>query len=88
MRRHQAVGAAHPVVPFDHLGKDGEEEAPVPVLLKEGPAGDRSSGDVVRGARDLQAGRSGHRSTIGAAWRPNAGGAAFGTKLCVFRNGV
>ena len=88
MRRHQAVGAAHPVVPIDHLAQHDEEVVPVALRLKERTAGDRTSRDVVRGAGDLKTGWSGHGSTIRVALRANAGGAGFGTKLCELRYGV
>ena len=65
VRRHQAVRAAHPVMPRHDGVEEGEESKTVAVVAKERPIGDRSSADVIRGARELKAGRTRHLTKIG-----------------------
>lgn len=88
MRRHQAVGTAHPVASLDDLRQQRQEVDPVAVLPKELAPGDRSGRDVIRGTGNLEARRTGHGPTIGASLRAEGETVRSDTEACAFCYGV
>lgn len=62
---HQAEGVAEPAPPLDRLRQDAQEGLPVVVVAVDGGTGVAAAGDVVDGARELEAERAGHRRISG-----------------------